>query len=264
MGPSPQCGASVEELDPTPNSTGEAGATQLAARRHAADQHQRGAAEPHPQLYRRGGRDSSRAATRPPPPRAPPGPGAWRACLRPVPRRVQAARIRLVLEPGRQGAPVCSTCPGNRDAACATCPAGTHRKDTQIDCACASCPAGEHNPHAATNATNLFSSQGARARPSARRAPATATPHAPRAWWARTARTHRSTARAPTARPASTTRTPRRARRAAAPAATGAPSTRAARVPGSSKRTWDGGRGTWRRTAGRMMRSPKSGWAPTL
>jgi hypothetical protein len=73
-------------------------------------------------------------------------------------RRAQPARRderdELVLEPGRQGAPVCSTCPGNRDAARATCLVGTHRKDTQIDCACANYPAGEHNPHAATSATS--------------------------------------------------------------------------------------------------------------
>ena len=53
-----------------------------------------------------------------------------------------------------QGAPLCSMCPGNKDAAGATCPAGKYRKNTQIDCACANCPAGTHNPDAATSATS--------------------------------------------------------------------------------------------------------------
>ena len=41
-----------------------------------------------------------------------------------------------------QGAPACSTCPGNRAAAGATCPAGSRRQNTRVDCACANCPAG--------------------------------------------------------------------------------------------------------------------------
>jgi hypothetical protein len=53
-----------------------------------------------------------------------------------------------------QGAPVCSTCPGNHDATGATCPAGTYRKNTQIDCACTNCPAGTQNPSGATSATS--------------------------------------------------------------------------------------------------------------
>ena len=42
-----------------------------------------------------------------------------------------------------QGAPACSTCPGNRAAAGATCPAGSRRQNTRVNCACANCPASE-------------------------------------------------------------------------------------------------------------------------
>ena len=53
-----------------------------------------------------------------------------------------------------QGQHVCSECPGNADTSGATCPAGTYRKNRQIDCACTNCPAGTFNPHAATSATS--------------------------------------------------------------------------------------------------------------